>query len=249
MGLHGGLRGSRGDRTGNKTTTTRIEAPQRGSSRVAKPPEYSNHATEPTHNTESFDAAPVMQTTSLRRRGARIHYRPKRREIGWSTAPEWLTGDLRWPQTTVVGKRGGERRNHLIRGGAGRAPKRRADLNRIERRNGSGGEERPNLIPTVVSRGRRRVTAGVSTEQSITKREMAWGGRNPDPSCVRFNLEFKSKFSCYMAWVYISPRGRYCPVGPHDSRLRQPTTPHASSNTYSSVRGIARDRSVGDERK
>ena len=46
-----------------------------------------------------------------------------------------------------------------------------------------------------------------------------------------------------MAWVYISPRGRYCPVGPHDSRLRQPTTPHASSNANSSVRGIARDTS------
>ena len=63
------------------------------------------------------------------------------------------------------------------------------------------------------------------------------------PSCVRFNSEFRSKFSCYMAWVYISPRGRYCPVGPHDSRLRQPTTPHASSNANSSVRGIARDTS------
>ena len=72
LGLHGGLRGSRGDRTGNKATITRIEAPQRGSSRVAKPPEYSNHATEPTHNTESFDAAPVMQTTQFRRLGRSI---------------------------------------------------------------------------------------------------------------------------------------------------------------------------------
>ena len=60
LGLHGGLRGRRGACTVSRATSARIEAPPRGSSRVTKPPEFSRHAADPTHSTESFDAAPVM---------------------------------------------------------------------------------------------------------------------------------------------------------------------------------------------
>ncbi|KAG2653994.1 hypothetical protein PVAP13_1NG419119 [Panicum virgatum] len=89
LSLHGGLRGRRGDCTVGRATAARLDAPQRGPSRVAKPPEYRSRAAKPTHSTESLDAAPVMQTTPSRRRGNFESITDlSGANLMWSTAPE-----------------------------------------------------------------------------------------------------------------------------------------------------------------
>ena len=64
-----------------------------------------------------------------------------------------------------------------------------------------------------MSRGRRRVAAGVSTEQRITERDGVGREEPWPPDMFDLLLNTKTEFSTTRHGVY-TPSGQYCPMGP-----------------------------------
>jgi hypothetical protein len=132
--------------------------------------------TTPANSDESFAAAPWMQnagtlptiTTTRRRKflkneeSSRASTTPQLHLSGairrrWTTAPDWLTGVLRWP--SPVGSRGRGVDAELVRARRSRSgtPRRQPDRGGKRRRGRNGSApRRPESDTTVVTRGRRR---------------------------------------------------------------------------------------------
>ena len=94
----------------------------------------------------------------------------------------------------------------------------------------------------VVSRGRRRVAAGVSTEQRITERDGV-GREEPGPPDIFDLLLNTKKLSSPLQGMGCIPSGQYCPMGPAHNLAANWLQKLVKVDTSSRVHGVTRDTS------